>query len=150
MEAKIFSLPFERGFALFDVCCNESNNNKKSKIWIILRRPSWLRWYNIIMNKEILKQTLINTLGAVGYIFLISQLMRSGDKLFGQNSVLVPFIVLLLFSLSAAVVGGLVLGSSIILFFENKKSDSIRAAIYSVGWLAFYTAIGIIALIIVK
>lgn len=103
------------------------------------------------MNKELLKLTLRNTLGAVIYIFLVSQLMQNGEKLFGKgDNFLTPFIVLMLFSLSAAIVGGLVLGLSIMLFFEGKKKESIQAAFYSIGWLSVFTILGLVTLIAIK
>jgi hypothetical protein len=55
-----------------------------------------------------------------------------------------------MFSLSAAVVGSLVFGQSIMLFFEGKKTDSIKAAIYSITWLTIYTFIGLVVLAITK
>jgi hypothetical protein len=103
------------------------------------------------MNKELLVKTFRNTAGAVIYIFLVSQIMQNGGKLFGEtDNMLTPFVVLLLFSFSAAVVGGLTFGQSVILFIDNKKSDSIKAAIYSVGWLGLYTILGFLILIILK
>jgi len=103
------------------------------------------------MNKELLVKTFRNTAGAVIYIFLVSQIMQNGGKLFGEaDNMFTPFVVLLLFSFSAAVVGGLTFGQSVILFIDNKKSDSIKAAIYSVGWLGLYTILGFLILIILK
>lgn len=73
--------------------------------------------------------------------------MLHGNAWFGNSSgTLGAFVVLMLFSLSAAVVGGLVFGESVMLFFENKRKDSITAALYSVGWLALYTIIGMLLL----
>lgn len=101
------------------------------------------------MNKKLLLNTFRNTAAAAVYIFLVSQIMQNGDKLFeNANEAFAPFAVLLLFSLSAAVVGGLVFGESIFLFFDNKKSESIKAALYSIGWLGAYTALSLLALII--
>jgi hypothetical protein len=103
------------------------------------------------MDRDLLKITFRNTLGATAYIFLVSQVMSHGDKLFGQqDSSLTPFAVLLLFSLSAAVVGGLILGQSIFLFFDNKKAQSIKAAIYSVAWLGIFTALALLLLAVAK
>lgn len=103
------------------------------------------------MNKELLVKTFRNTSGAVVYIFLISQLMLNGAKLFGnKDNMLTPFVMLLLFSLSAAVVGGLVFGQALMLFLENKKSESIKAALYSVGWLGGYTILGFLILFFIK
>jgi hypothetical protein len=103
------------------------------------------------MNKQLLLKTFRNTALAAIYIFLVSQLMLRGGEWFGNgNSVVGSFVILLLFSLSAAVVGGLVFGESVILFFDNKKRESIKAAIYSVGWLGLYTALGLLTLVTVK
>lgn len=103
------------------------------------------------MNKDLLLKTFRNTSGAAIYIFLVSQIMQNGDKLFGEtDNLFSPFVFLLLFSLSAAIVGGLVFGQSIILFAENKKSESIKAAIYSVCWLGIFTVLGLIALLTIN
>lgn len=103
------------------------------------------------IDKNILAKTFRNTFGAVVYIFLVSQIMQNGGKWFGEkDNMFTPFVVLLLFSLSVAVVGGLVFGQSVILLFEGKKNESVKAAVYSVGWFGIYTALGLLALIIVK
>ena len=103
------------------------------------------------MNKKILLNTFRNTLVAVIYIFLVSQIMQNGGKLFGEaDNMFTPFVVLLLFTLSAAVVGGLVFGQSLMLFLDNKKKDGVTAAIYSIGWFAIYTVAGFMLLLIVK
>jgi len=52
--------------------------------------------------------------------------------------------------LSAAVVGGLIFGESIMLFFENKRSASIKAALYSIAWLGLYTVVGLLILALVS
>ncbi|MDD3035511.1 MAG: hypothetical protein PHO93_01175 [Candidatus Saccharimonadaceae bacterium] len=103
------------------------------------------------MNKSIKKRTFRNVTFAVIYIFLVSQIMINGDKWFDtENQMIGSFVVLMLFSLSAAVVGGLILGESVFLFFDNKKKESIKAAIYSISWLATYTAFGIFILALCK
>ncbi len=95
------------------------------------------------MDKKLLYLTLRNTSGAALYILLVSQLMQNGSRLFGEtDSMLTPFVILLLFCLSAAVVGGLVFGKSLLLFMEGKNEDGIKAAIYSVCWLGAYTFLG--------
>ncbi|MDD3481010.1 MAG: hypothetical protein PHW75_02180 [Patescibacteria group bacterium] len=103
------------------------------------------------MDKQLLLKTFRNTFGAALYIFLVSQLMQNGSKLFGEtDSTLTPFFMLLLFSLSAAVVGGLVLGFPVLLFFDGKKNDSIKAAIYSVGWLFVFLVIVLVLMLLMK
>ena len=103
-------------------------------------------------SKTLLIETLRNTLFAVIYIFGVSQVMANGEKLFGNldNNKLGPFVFLLLFSLSAAIVGVLIFGESIYLFLDQKKKESVMAAFYSIGWLALITVLGILLLVIVK
>lgn len=101
------------------------------------------------MDKIALK-TLRNTVLAVIYIFGVSQLLQNGEKLFGKmDNMFSSFVFLMLFSLSAAVVGGLIFGQAIFLFFDGKKKESVKAAVYSVGWLALFTVIGVVALMLI-
>ena len=101
------------------------------------------------MKKDLLLKTLRNISAAAVYIFLVSQVMQNGDKLFGtEDNILAPFAVLLLFSLSAAVVGGLVIGYPVYLFSDNKKKESVTAVIYSVGWLGVFTLLALLVLVL--
>ncbi len=104
------------------------------------------------MNKKLLFKSFRNTTFAAIYIFLVSQLMQNGERLFGKttNSAVGMVVILLLFSLSAAVVGGLVFGESVIQLIDNKKREAILAAIYSVAWLGVFTIIGFVTLLIIK
>jgi hypothetical protein len=78
--------------------------------------------------------------------------MLNGNAWFGNlNDTLIgPFVFLMLFCLSAAVVGGAVFGESVYQFFDNKKTAAIKAAIYSIGWLGIYTVIGLLVLAIIS
>jgi hypothetical protein len=102
------------------------------------------------MDKRLIFVTFRNTLGAALYIMLVSLLMGNGIKLFGPDSLLTPFVILLLFTLSAAVVGSLVFGQSVMLFLDNKKKESVMAAVYSIGWFAVYTIAGMLVLFLTK
>jgi hypothetical protein len=103
------------------------------------------------MNKDLLLKTFRNTTGAVVYVFLVSQIMQNGNVLFGKkDTMLTPFVVLLLFSLSAAVMGSLVFGPAVMAFFEGKKSESIKAAVYSISWLGAYTVLALLLMIAVR
>ncbi len=102
------------------------------------------------MDKILLLKTFRNSALAVIYIFLVSQVMVHGENWFGKNNSMTPFVILLLFSFSAAVVGGLILGQSVILFLDKNKSESIKSAIYSISWLGLYTVLGLTILIFIK
>jgi hypothetical protein len=103
------------------------------------------------MNKELLTKTFRNTTLAAAYILLVSLVMQNGNALFGkEDRALTPFVVLSLFALSAAVVGGLVFGQTILLFLDGKKKESVTSAFYSVGFLALYTLLGMLVLFLTK
>ena len=103
------------------------------------------------MKNKLILTTFRNVALAAVYIFGISQFMFFAEQLFGKKDTnLTPFIVLLLFSLSAAVVGSLVFGQAVMLFLDNKQSESVRSGIYSVMWLFLITLIAVITLIIIK
>jgi hypothetical protein len=103
------------------------------------------------MKHPILANTFRNTILAAMYVFIVTQIMQNAEKWMGEgNQIIGPFVFLMLFCLSAAVVGGLVLGEGIWLFINNKKSDSIKAIIYSIGWLGVYTVIGLLFLILAR
>ncbi len=103
------------------------------------------------MNKGLLRKTFRNTLGAAFYIFLVSQVMSHGNQLFGkEDNFFTPFVVLLLFSLSAVIVGGLIVGLPVILFIEKKEGDGLKALFYSIGWLALFTALGMFVLFVIN
>jgi hypothetical protein len=103
------------------------------------------------LDKTLVFKTLRNTAIAAVYIFLVSQIMENGDKIFGEvDNMFAPFAFLLLFSLSAAVVGGLVLGQSVILFLDKKNTEGTKATIYSIGWLGIYTVLALIVLVLLR
>ena len=106
----------------------------------------------ITMKDKIAVSSLVNTIGTIAYIFLVSQIMNNGEELFGNmgNSFIGPFAFLLLFVLSAAAVGGLLFGPAIYLFLEGKKKDSIKSAVYSIGWLMLITIVVFLGLVLFK
>lgn len=95
------------------------------------------------MNKIILlKQGLINSLGTLLYCGLVAYLMINGEGLFGKISgVFGVMAFLMLFVLSAAIVGSLVLGKPIIYYLDGKKKEAILLLIDTIVILFILTAI---------
>lgn len=95
------------------------------------------------MNKIILlKQALINSLGTLAYCGLVAYIMINGEELFGKISNIFGIMAfLMLFVLSAAIVGSLVLGKPIIYYLDGKKKESITLLIYTIVILFILTAI---------
>lgn len=103
------------------------------------------------MKKELMLKTFRNSALVAVYIFGVSQIMVNGQTLFGkEDNAFTPFGILLLFSLSAAVVGSLVFGLSVILFLDGKKKESVLAAFYTIGWLGVFTLLALTTLFFLK
>lgn len=96
-------------------------------------------------NKNIILTSLANAVGVAAYVAVVSYAMRNGERIFGQiNNFLGPIAFLLMFVLSAAITGALVLGRPAMLFLDGQKKEAIKLFIYSIGWL-----FGIIVIIFV-
>lgn len=94
------------------------------------------------MTKPLLKRSLLNSLGVVIYVLIVASFMRYAERSIGEpDTWLAPFGFLLLFCVSAAVVGSLVFGYPIILFLNGQKQAGVTAAITTIGWLALETVI---------
>ncbi len=67
-----------------------------------------------------------------------------------MNTLLGPVIFLLLFVVSATVVGLLVLGKPIILYWEGYKKEGIKLLIYTVICLVIIAALALLAMMVVN
>lgn len=92
-----------------------------------------------------IKTSFLHSLGVLIYISLVAWIMTNAEKIFGKmNDWLGPVAFLLLFTLSALVVGGLILGKPIMLYLDGKKKDAVRLVIATAAWLAILTTITLI------
>jgi len=93
------------------------------------------------------KMGFIHSLGVLVYISLVALLMQNGEKIFGkEDNWASPIAFLLLFTLSAIVVGLLVLGKPIVLYLDNKKKEAVKMLVSTAAFIAAFT---IFALVIV-
>lgn len=70
----------------------------------------------------------------------IASIMFNSKTLFKQqDTVFTPIAILMLFVLSAAIVGALVLGRPILLYLDGKKPEALKMFGYTLGWLALAT-----------
>ncbi len=98
---------------------------------------------------KLLKMAFINSIGTGIYIALVAFLMTNGERLFGQNGgVLGGIGILLLFTLSAIVVGSLVLGKPLMLYLDGSKKEAVKLLLLTILILAVITIVflGILAL----
>lgn len=91
------------------------------------------------------KTGLLNALGTLVYIIVVATLIQNGDRLFGDMDNFVgPIAFLLLFTLSAVVVGSLVLGKPIMLYLDGKKKEAVTLFMQTASWLAGFTILTIV------
>lgn len=101
--------------------------------------------------KKTIKISFLNSFGTLAYVGAVSWFIANGDRIFGKMSgYLAPVAFLLLFVISAAITGILVLGKPAILFYEGNKKEAIRLLLLTLSWLVFYLGIIFIYLIIGK
>lgn len=91
-------------------------------------------------NKKLAGRSLLLVALAFIYIAGIGLLLTYGNKIFGpMPKVLGPIAFLLLFVLSAAIMGALILGQPILWYLDNKKTEAVRLLLCTIGWLFVFT-----------
>jgi len=105
---------------------------------------------NTMKNSKLVIDGLVDAVGVAVYIVIIATIMRNIPKMFGTvPEFFGPVVILLLFVLSAAITGGLVLGRPVLLYFDGKRSDAIKLFFSTVFWL-FVIMLFVIVILIVK
>jgi len=89
-----------------------------------------------------IKTATINSLGVLVYVAIVATVMTHAEKSFGkENPVIAGVGMLMLFTLSAAVVGSLIVGKPIMLYIDNKKKEAVGLLAWTLGFLAVITII---------
>ena len=95
--------------------------------------------------KNLKLKALLNALLTTAYITVVALIMQNGEKVFGEmNNMLGPIAFLLLFVLSAAITGSLVLGKPILMYLEGNKKEAIKLFLYTIGWIFVLTIIALV------
>ncbi len=95
-------------------------------------------------NSKIITRSFLHSLGALIYIAGVAWIMNHANKLFGNKpdpGFLAPLGILMLFVLSAAVVGFLVVGKPAMLYVSGEKQQGIKLFAFTLGWLFIFTLI---------
>lgn len=80
--------------------------------------------------------SLLQALGVFAYILLVAQVISIAGQMFNKpNQFWQPVAFLLLFVLSAAITGLLILGKPITLYLDGAKKEAIELFGYTIGWL---------------
>lgn len=89
--------------------------------------------------KKLILWSLFNALGTLVYITLVALILQNGEKIFGKmQDISGPIAFLLLFILSAAITGALVLGRPILLYLDNNRKDALILFFYTLAWLFLF------------
>jgi len=95
---------------------------------------------------DLVKISLMGAALTTIYIVAVAYLMQNGEKVFGKmDNFWGPVAFLLLFVLSAAVVGWLVLGKPLIWYLNGKKTEAIDLFKYTIMWLFVATIVALVA-----
>lgn len=102
-------------------------------------------------NSKLILQGFLFSLGVVAYVILVVIIMFNGNSLFGtMDNFWGPLAMLLLFIVSAAITGSLVFGKPVYLFLTGFKTESVKLALYTIGFLFLETIIVLFSLAIFK
>ena len=100
---------------------------------------------------KLLLLALLNSLGTLVYVSAVVLLMTNAQKFFGSsNNFLGSAAILLLFVISATIVGLLVLGRPGFLYFNGFKREGIVLLVYTVVFLLIITIAIFLTLILLK
>src|SRR3989338_6018415 len=101
--------------------------------------------------KGVIKYAVINSLGTAAYIVLVvSLIFFFGNKFSGgDETILAPIVILMLFVFSAAFTGALVLGSPIVWYLNGKKREGLSLLFYTLGVFLAISLIAFLFLIII-
>ncbi|MDP4000686.1 MAG: hypothetical protein Q8P83_00350 [bacterium] len=95
-----------------------------------------------MFNQKNYIQGLIHALGVFAYTILVAWFMFNAEKFFGEvDTFWAPVAMLLLFVISATIVGSLVLGRPAYLFWNGEKFEALKLLSLTVSWLVVITII---------
>lgn len=101
--------------------------------------------------KDICKKSFVNSFAVAVYISVVALFMNNAEKIFGKmDTIISAMAFLLLFSLSALVVGWLLAGKPIFLYIDGKKKEAVYTIMASAGWLLLFFLIVLGVMLIIK
>ena len=81
-------------------------------------------------------QGLINAVLAGGYVSLVALFMSNAESIFGKEDGFFGTIVfLMLFVLSATVMGTLILGKPVMMYIDGQKKEGVKLLGITIAWI---------------
>ena len=95
----------------------------------------------MVEKNSIAKHAFLNALGATLYVALVAAFMSNIQKLIGpaKDGPLSAMSFLMVFVLSAAIMGTLIFGRPLLWYFDGNKKQAILLAINTIGIFAIFT-----------
>src|SRR3989338_6110607 len=101
-------------------------------------------------DQKLIGQSLAAAAGVLVYTSIVAWILYNGNAIFGKmNTFFGPLAFLLLFVLSAAVVGTLVGGKPAYMYFNGEKPAGVKLLLYTIAWLFIITVIVLATQIII-
>ena len=102
-------------------------------------------------SSKLIKASLINSIIALLYISGVALLMTNAQNIFGKgDNVFTGIAVLMLFVISAAIRGFVILGRPILMYLDGLKKEAVKLFYLTITWLILIAAIIFIGLAIFK
>jgi ABC-type Fe3+-siderophore transport system permease subunit len=105
-------------------------------------------------DEDVRKKGIVNALGAFTYVaaivLFIASLQNPNTPDPPEFQILVPIGFLMLFVLSAAVMGMLIFGAPVMLYIDGKKKEAVKLLAWTVGSLAAITVCMLLAVMFVS
>lgn len=96
---------------------------------------------------KIVKTSLIDAVSSALYVFTLSLLMSNNQTIFkGAPEFLIGVAMLLVFVISATIMGYLVLGKPILMYLDGAKKEAVKLFYLTVTWLILIAIIIFISL----
>lgn len=105
--------------------------------------------------KKIIPSSLVQAVCLSVYILFVSFVLTNGERLFNKTAVvgpvvIVPVILLLLFTFSAAVCTILVFGRPVIWYLDGKKKESLYLLGATMAWLFIILVIAVVCMLLIN
>lgn len=92
-----------------------------------------------------------NAILTAAYVFLVSLIFQYGEKVFGKMDNLIgPAAFLMIFVLSAALTGTLILGKPVLMYLDGKKKEAVKLFGLTILFLTIITVVIFIINLILK
>lgn len=96
-------------------------------------------------DSKLISLSFIQALGVIIYTLIIAWVLSNAENVFGKFSdVWGPFIFLLLFVISAAIVGLLIFAKPVFLYLDSLKKEAIKMLALTIGWIFLGTVVSLL------